>query len=180
MVKVLTAYTEEIDDVEASVSNILEQLAPEKNLLKNSAALVHCYYEFIESGVVEALNKQLGFPAIGTTTTALGASGPIGDLGLSLTVLTSNDIRFSAGVSDPVHSGEILRPLRDLYKKISAGFNEKPSMVFAFPPLLKEEGQGGDAFVAELDKAFGGGIPLFGSLPVINENDGRMPRVLYG
>ncbi|MDR2783396.1 MAG: hypothetical protein LBB48_06085 [Treponema sp.] len=72
MIKVLAAYTEEIDDVEAAVSSLLEQLRPDKNLLKNSAALVHCYYEFIESGVVEELRKRLGIPTVGTTTLALG------------------------------------------------------------------------------------------------------------
>jgi hypothetical protein len=180
MVTVLSAYTEEIDKVDAAVSNLLEQLAPERNLLKNSAALVHCYYEFIESGVLEALNERLGFPAVGTTTMALGVPGFIGDLGLSLTVLTSNDIRFSSGVSEPVQSGEISKPLRDLYTKVSAGFDQKPSLVFAFPPLLKEEGRGGDSFAAEWDKASGGGIPLFGTLPVTNENEERMSHVLYG
>jgi hypothetical protein len=180
MIKVLTAYTEEIDDVEAAVSSLLEQLKPEKNLLKNSAALVHCYYEFIESGVLEALDKKLRFPIIGTTTIALGLSGTIGDMGLSLTVLTGDDIRFSSGVGDPVGSGEIAQSVTDLYKKVTAGFDEKPSLVFAFPPLLKGEGQGGDFFAAELDKASGGGIPLFGTLPISNDAGERMSRVLYG
>jgi hypothetical protein len=180
MIKVLTAYTEEIDDVEAAVSSLLEQLNPDKNLLKNSAALVHCYYEFIESGVLEELDKKLDFPVIGTTTIALGLSGAIGDMGLSLTVLTSNDIRFSAGIGEPVSSGEISESVTALYKKVTAGFEEQPSLVFAFPPLLKGEGQGGDFFTAELDKASGGGIPLFGTLPITNEADERMSRVLYG
>ncbi|MDR2143588.1 MAG: FIST C-terminal domain-containing protein [Treponema sp.] len=180
MINVLTAYTEEIDDVDAAVSSLLEQISPDKNLLRNSAALVHCYYEFIESGVLEALDKRLGFPIVGTTTIALGLPGSIGDMGLSLTVLTSNDIRFSSGVGNPVGSGEIAESVTGLYKKVTAGFDEKPSLVFAFPPLLKGEGQGGDFFTAELDKASGGGIPLFGTLPISNEAGERMSRVLYG
>jgi hypothetical protein len=180
MIKVLTAYTEEIDDVEAAVSGLLEQINPDRNLLKNSAALVHCYYEFIESGVLEALDKKLGFPIIGTTTIALGLPGSIGDMGLSLTVLTSDDIRFSAGVGEPAGSGEIAKSVTDLYKKVTAGFEEKPSLVFAFPPLLRGEGQGGDVFTGALDKASGGGIPLFGTLPISNEAGERMSRVLYG
>ncbi|MDR2447440.1 MAG: hypothetical protein LBD58_09180 [Treponema sp.] len=87
MIKVLTAYTEEIDDVETAVSTLLTQLAPEKHFLKNSVVLVHCYYEFIESGVVEELDRRLGIPAIGTTTAALGIPGHIGDMGLSLSDL---------------------------------------------------------------------------------------------
>ncbi|MDR0387737.1 MAG: hypothetical protein LBH57_06835, partial [Treponema sp.] len=59
MIKVLTAYTGEIDDVEAAVSSLLKQLTPEENLLKNSAVPVHCYYEFTESGVVEKLADRL-------------------------------------------------------------------------------------------------------------------------
>jgi hypothetical protein len=180
MINVLTAYTEEIDDVDAAVSSLLEQIKPDENLLRNSAALVHCYHEFIESGVLEALDKRLGFPIVGTTTIALGLSGSIGDMGLSLTVLTSDDIRFSAGAGDPVGSGEIAESVTGLYKKVTAGFDEKPSLVFAFPPLLKGEGQGGDFFVAELDKASGGGIPLFGTLPISNEAGEWMSRVLYG
>jgi hypothetical protein len=180
MIKMLTAYTEEIDDVEAAVSGLIEQIKPEKNLLKNSAALVHCYHEFIEAGVLEALDKKLGFPVLGTTTIALALPGSIGDMGLSLTVLTSDDIRFSSGISDPVSSGEIEKSVTDLYKKVTAGFEEKPALVFAFPPLLKGEGQGGDVFVAELEKASGGGIPLFGTLSITNEAGERMSRVLYG
>jgi hypothetical protein len=179
MIKDLNAYTEEIDDVEAAVSSLLEQIEPEKNLLKNSAALVHCYHEFIESGVLEALDKKLNFPIAGTTTMALGLSGTIGDMGLSLTVLTSDDIRFSAGIGDPVSSSEIEKSVTDLYKKVTAGFEEKPSLVFVFPPLLKGEGQGGDFFAAELDKASGGGIPLFGTLPITNETGDQMSKVLY-
>ncbi|MDR2796869.1 MAG: FIST C-terminal domain-containing protein [Treponema sp.] len=179
MIKIVTAYTEEIDDVEAAVSSLLEQLAPDKNLLKNSAALVHGYFEFIESGVVEELHKRLGIPTIGTTTLALGVSETIEDMILSVTILTSDDIRFSSGVSDAVHSSEIAKPVTDLYKKVTAGFDAKPALLFAFPPLLKGEGQGGDVFVAELDKASGGAIPLFGTLPVTNESGERMSVVIY-
>jgi hypothetical protein len=179
MIKVLTAYTEEIDDVEAAVSSLLEQLAPEKNLLKNSIALIHCYYEFIESGVVEELDKRLGIPTFGTTTMALGVPGYVGDMALSVTALTSDDIRFSSGVSDPASPGTIAKTVSDLYKKATAGFDEKPSLLFAFPPMLKEEGGGGDIFVSELEKASGGGIPLFGTLPITNQSNEMMSRVLY-
>jgi hypothetical protein len=129
---------------------------------------------------VEELDKRLGFPSIGTTTMALGIPGYIGDIGLSLTVLTSNDVRFSSGVSEPVSSGEIAKPVTELYNQVTGGFDEKPALVFTFPPLLKGEGQGGDVFVFELDKASGGGIPLFGTLPITNEIGEKMSRVLYG
>jgi hypothetical protein len=94
-------------------------------------------------------------------------------------VLTSNDIRFSWGVSEPVISNEISKPVADLYKEVVAGFDSKPSLFFAFPPMLKGEGQGGDVFIAELDKVSGGNIPVFGSIPITNENGERMSRVLY-
>jgi hypothetical protein len=178
VIKILTAYTEEIDDVEAAVSSLLEQLEPDKNLLKNSTALIHCYYEFAESGVVEELDRRLGIPTVGTTTMALGVPGFIGDMALSVTVLTSNDIRFSLDVSDPVISSDISKPVTDVYKKVTEGFDSKPSLLFVFPPLLKDAGQGGDVFTAELDKAAGGEIPLFGTLPITNEIGEEMSCVL--
>jgi hypothetical protein len=179
MIKVLTAYTEEIDDVEAAVSSLLKQLAPEENLLKNSAALIHCYYEFTESGVVEELDRRLGIPAIGTTTTGLGVQGYIGDMGLSVTVLTSNDVRFSSGISGPVScSDEIVKPITALYKRVTEGFDEKPSLLFVFPPLTTK-GHGGDMYIAELDKMLDSSIPLFGTMPVSNGNLEEESRVLY-
>ncbi|MDR2783397.1 MAG: FIST C-terminal domain-containing protein [Treponema sp.] len=180
MITILSAYTEEIDDVKAAISSLLKQLRPDKNLLKYSVALVHCYFEFVESGVVEELHKRLGIPTVGTTTTALGVSGVIGDMMLSVTVFTSDDIRFSSGVSDAVHSGEIAKPVTDLYKEVTEGFDVKPALLFAFFPLLKGEGEGGDVFVAELDKASGGDVPLFGTLPVTNASGERMSVVICG
>ncbi|MDR2783395.1 MAG: FIST C-terminal domain-containing protein [Treponema sp.] len=98
---------------------------------------------------------------------------------LSVTVLTSDDIRFSSGVSDAVHSSEIAKPVTELYKEVTASFDVKPSLLFAFPPLLKGEGEGGDVFVAELDKASGEDVPLFGTMPITNESEDRMSLVIY-
>jgi hypothetical protein len=179
MIKVVIAYTDEIDDVEAAVSSLITQLSPEKNLLKNSAALIHCYHEFVESGVVEELDRRLGIPTLGTTTLGLGVSGHIGDMGLSVTVLTSNDVRFSSGISEPVTSYKIGKPVADLYERVTQGFDEKPSLLFVFPPLISGEGQGGDMFVAELDKLLDSHIPLFGALPISNGKNEEERQVLY-
>ena len=63
-----TASTFEIDDVQAAVAEILEQL--QSRLCQNSVGIISCYAEFIDSGVVEALCNQLPFDVVGITTIA--------------------------------------------------------------------------------------------------------------
>ena len=52
MIKMFSAFTEEIDDVDAAISEILSQLDLEHSLMQNSIGILHCYHEFIDSGVV--------------------------------------------------------------------------------------------------------------------------------
>jgi hypothetical protein len=180
MIKLLTAYTEEIDNVEAAVSSLLGQLALKDNLQKNSVALIHCYYEFVDSGLVEELDRRLGIPTMGTTVVALSVPGHTGEMGLSVIVLTSDDIRFSSGISESGNSDEISKSIADVYKKVTEGFDSKPALLFAFPPLMSAKGFGGDVFIAELNNLLDGGIPVFGALPSTNETtNGEINQVFY-
>jgi hypothetical protein len=95
-----TAYIEEIDDVEAAISEILAQLNLQNRLLKNSVGILHCYYEFLESGMVRGLCARLPFDVVGATTMSLSA---MGDMSLSVTVLTSGDIQFVTVISEELN-----------------------------------------------------------------------------
>ena len=65
MIKALTAYTSEVDDVEAAVSEILEQLKPGFGLLKNSIGILACYADFVSSGAVRKICAALPFDVVG-------------------------------------------------------------------------------------------------------------------
>jgi hypothetical protein len=175
MIKMLTAFTEEIDDVDLAVSELLEQMDPDHQLLSNSLGIIHCFSDFVESGVVKALSKKLPFDTLGCTTMSASTASGMSQMGLTVTVLTSGDVHFASGVSAPV-AGSVDAPLSELYGRITAGFDGKPAMLMPFIPFLLN--LGGDEFVEKLD-ALSGGVPAFGTIAISNEPDFSKTSVFY-
>jgi hypothetical protein len=166
MIKMLTAYTNEIDDIDIATEEILKQLDIENNLLKNSLGILTCYSEFIDSGVVEALCKKLPFEVIGGTTLANSVPAQIGQMMLALTVLTSDDAEFSASVSENIDQENIENLNKEIstaYTKAVAGLKSEPKLIFTVTQLFMK--LAGDSVVEAFDKA-SGGVPLFGTLAV--------------
>ncbi|MDR1374038.1 MAG: FIST C-terminal domain-containing protein [Treponema sp.] len=175
MIKVFTAFTEEIDDVDLAVSELLEQLDLDRRCLANSLGIIHCYSDFVDSGVVKALSEKIPFDTIGSATISVSSSSGISQMGFSVTVLTSGDVRFVCGVSAPV-TDSVDAPLTELYGRIGAGLSEKPAMLMPFIPFLLNAG--GDEFIEKLD-ALSGGIPAFGTLSISNEPDYSRTYTFY-
>jgi len=162
MIKSYIAYTGEIDDVESAVSGILAQLEPEKNCLKNTAAIVVCYHEFGTSGITAELYKRLNFPVIGTTTTMLATNLGSGQLNLAVMMITSDDVVFSAACSSSLMT-EINEPLSKMYQNALAGHDEPVRLLISAAPLLLHHA--GDDYINILNDV-SGGVPNFGTLAV--------------
>jgi hypothetical protein len=175
MISMLTAFTEEIDDIDAAVSEILEQLDVEKRLRANSVGIIHCCSDSLESGVVKALCDKLPFDTVGCTTMSASIPSRMSQLGLSLTVLTSDSVAFSVGVSGPV-ADDAAGPVTELYKRLVAPMPEKPALLMPFIPFLLKVG--GDEFIEKID-ALSGGIPAFGTLSISNEPDYSKTFTIY-
>jgi hypothetical protein len=175
MLNVLTAFTEEIDVVDLAVREILEQLDLEKKQRANSLGIVHCFSDFVDSGVVKALSAKLPFDTVGCTTMSASTSSGISQMGLTVTVLTSDDVRFAGGVSAPI-AGSVDGPLTELYNNVTAKLAEKPAMLMPFVPFLLNVG--GDEFVEGLD-ALSGGVPAFGTTAISNEPDFSRTYIFY-
>ncbi|MDR3200642.1 MAG: FIST C-terminal domain-containing protein [Spirochaetales bacterium] len=158
MIRMLNACTAEIDDSEAAVAEILEQLDIKKQLLPNSVGIIACYSEFIETGVVEALCKSLPFDVVGCTTLGNSACGKYGMDILSLSVLTSDDIRFVTLMSGPISEKNLDSPISSAYN--SACQEKKPDFILAYAPLMRT--LGGSVIFNALN-AVSGGIPMFGT-----------------
>jgi hypothetical protein len=160
MIHVLNAHTYEPDDVESAVADVLEQLDLENRLLKNSVGIMLCYSDFIETGTAKAICDALPFDVIGGTTSNAAVPGAMGDIMLSLSVLTSDDVAFAAGVSRPI-SGDAGDAVHELYARLIAGAVSKPSLLFTIAPVIYDVS--GDDIVEAIDNA-SGGTPLFGAL----------------
>jgi hypothetical protein len=158
MMKMFNACTSEVDDSEAAVAEILEQLALENRLLKNSVGIIACYSEFIETGVVEALCKRLPFDVVGCTTLGNSACGSYGLELLSISVLTSDDVVFSAVMSDPISGENIIPPLTAAYNAGRQG--KQPDFILVYAPLMTS--LGGSVIFNGINTVTGG-RPMFGS-----------------
>jgi hypothetical protein len=177
MIKVLTAYTYELDNPEKAVQDILDQINLQNSLLKNTVALLLCHVKFIEMGIMERVCKSLPFEVIGCTSMYFGIPDREGEIMLTVTVLTSDDIEFATGVCEPLTAENAEDCIRALYQKTAASFGGgPPNLIFTFPPTMLSVTV--DVMTAALDHA-SGGLPVFGSVALDIDVHNRNPKTIY-
>lgn len=167
MIKTLTACTGEIDDAQAAVEEITEQLQLAANQKKNAVGIIACHYDFVLSGVAKAVCEALPFDVVGTITTSQAVEEEAGTLLLTLMVLTSDDVRFATALT-PSLLEEPGKKIAETYKEAAAAEAEKPGLVFAFAPFMVQNS--GDEYVNVLTEV-SGGVPCFGTLAVDDTTD---------
>jgi hypothetical protein len=161
MIKMLTACTEEIDEIDDAVNEILERLDLKNNMAANSVGLIACDPEFVQSGVAAALAKKLPFDTVGITTRAGAANGVFSSMLLSVSVLTSDDVNFSVVRSRGINSGNIDEVISSAYNEGLKKLTGKPELVLAYPPLIPAIGS--HPLVSAIFRA-AGNTPVFGTL----------------
>jgi hypothetical protein len=160
MIKMYTARTSEIDEVDEAVKEIKSQI-DFSALKKNSGGIIFCHIDFIESGVVAALSDELSFNIIGMTS-LVGADGHgYGLYDLTLTVLTSDDVTFEVGMTNSINPDNYTAEVQNLYNSVRGKVDSDPAMIFTFMPYMRDVS--GYEIVAAMDKACGG-IPMWGSI----------------
>lgn len=159
MLKMLTAATGEIDDREKTVQDILAQLDLEHNLLPHSVGIIHCHSDFIASDVIPMLAANLPFPSVGGTSIGLAIPGQLGRLILTVTVLTSDDLDFAVGTTEPIGNtlnGEV----RQLSTRLQTELPSPVALLIAFLPFISS--LSGNAVLEELIAGCPD-TPIFGS-----------------
>ena len=162
MIQLYTALTSEVDDADAAIRDIIEQLKPSERLLKNSFGLVHFYYEYVDTGVYQALADALPFPLVGCATTAVGAGGRYGDLSLSVAMFTSDDVEFTICTHQTVSLTDRNQLIEDVSGLLSGLCKDRqPKLVLSVLPLLTHFS--GDDLVTA-GGALPVPVPLFGTI----------------
>ncbi|GHS98177.1 hypothetical protein AGMMS50276_19490 [Synergistales bacterium] len=179
MIKAFTAHTAEIDDVDSALAEIKEQLNLDSDgrLLKNSIGILSCYSDFLDSGVVRALSDALPFEIIGSTTLCSATVDGAETMALTLTVMTSDDVNFIVGLSEPITLNNGEAALRAAYEAAVLGRDteEKLSLILSFSPLLLDVS--GELYVNTANKV-APGVPLFGMLAVDHSSDYHGSQVI--
>ena len=157
--KLLNAWTMELDEPAVAVSEILEQLDLANNALKYSVGLATCGYDFVETGMFKPICDALPFDVIGCTTLTNANNERSGTMLFCLTVLTADDCQFAATVTNSLvgdSDGEIDKAVQ---KAISA-IGQKANMAIALMPMY---GIGGEIMLNALDTSLDG-TPVFGTV----------------
>ena len=150
MITMYTARTSEIDEIDEALNEIKSQI-DFGALKKNSGGLIFCHIDFVESGVVAALCEALPFNVIGMTSMANADEHGYSLFDLSLTVLTSDEVTFEAGMTDSISPDNYEAEIARLYADTRARTSSDPAMIFTFMPYLRDVA--GYEVVAAMDAA---------------------------
>jgi hypothetical protein len=131
MVKLYTAFTEELDDPQAAAAEILERLNPQENMRENTVGLIFFHYDFAQDGILEAFAEALPFPLIGCVSNYTGASGEFSDFAVSVTMFTGDDVQFKVKTVDGLDTKG-----RDCLKSEFNGWHDTLSENSESPPRL--------------------------------------------
>ncbi|GHT46056.1 hypothetical protein FACS189454_06580 [Planctomycetales bacterium] len=177
MIETYTAITLEADDPEIAVGEILEQLNFGKNARKNSAAIIHCATDFIDTGVYQAVCKALPCRTIGVTTLGFAVHDSVSEIALTVMLLTGDDFEFAIGLTDPITEADE-NIIKRIYDETAAKMTDTPKLALSYFPLKTlSVGAGGDFIIQSMNK-IAAGVPVFGTMPIDNTHDFRDARIL--
>ena len=168
MVKFYTSFTEEVDDPETAVQEILEQLNLKENMLKNTIGIVHFYHEFANENAWEAIAQALPFPLAGCVSSYLGSCGKNSEIALSVTMLTSDDVYFSVKTIEGI-AAKSREELSVEITQLCAEFCEKEPPKLILPFLTSLPNFSGDDLM-ETVNALPKKIPFFGTMAINMDN----------
>jgi hypothetical protein len=172
VLKVITVSTDELEFPDGALRDILEGVREGGGLLAHSAAVIQCPAEYLIAGFAPFLAGNLGFPFLGCTTSITAVDGAAVPSQLTMMILTSDSVRFRAGMTDPLRppageawdEGEIRRRLDGsflrLQRELTEGFAAPPSLAVPFLPWIPGHS---DQTVGEVLFARHQGLPFFGS-----------------
>ena len=157
--RMLNAWTFELDEPTTAVSEILEQLDLANNALTNSVGLITCSYDFIEVGMIKAICDALPFEVIGCTTLTNANNVVSGTMLFCLTVLTADDCQFITAVTESL-SEDPEKAIKRASRKALNRLTQPPKLAIALFPLFRLDN---DTILSTLDEALDE-TPIFGSI----------------
>jgi hypothetical protein len=177
MIDMLLAQTLEVDEKEVALRDILLQLDLRRHQKKHSVGILHCNHSYIESGVVKAVCERLPFPVVGMNTLLHSSSlGLIDNVLLTLCVLTSDEVKFATGLSEPL-SGDLRSAAADAYVETENLLSSRPAMGLVFGPSMTNCAVG--ELLVEILNEVSDEVPFFGALAADYSTFIRHPRTIF-
>jgi len=162
MINTLTIYTTELDDENKAIQDITSQLKFEHGIPQNVIGIITCHYEFILSGVYQAICKVLPFDTVGTISSAQSFHSQTDLLLLTILIISSDDVEFDIIKTESLIDSSPDIMVKNAYQT-SKRESSKPALILTFSPFIPQNC--GDVYVNALDEV-SGGVPLFGTLAI--------------
>lgn len=113
-----------------------------------------------------ALREAAGFDVIGCTCIAnMDEQDGFHDMAATLTILTSDSIRFAMAASDAITPDNVASQIEATYRRAAEQLGDTPTLLFALPPYILEIML--DAYSNGFN-AVAPGVPVVGGLPSYN------------
>jgi hypothetical protein len=158
----ITAYTEEIDDLDAAAESLIAQ-TKSFAFAQNSLAILFAEEDADLSALYELLKQEWDFPVIGCSAMAM-FTGKIGYCrgGISALLLTADDCRFTAGITGELDHGNYRDEIERAFGELEARHGEEAKLCLCYyGSSVHEQVLTGSNLLAALDAA-SGGLPVYG------------------
>lgn len=159
--KSISLFTEEMDDLETGVAELAAQYG-DFQLLKNAVGVVLAHPDTDFDELIPLLKEQWDFPILGSTAMSMIVSKRgFATQGISLLIMTADDVVFSAGITDDLDSMDISKGVAEAYDKARAEIEGRPDLILTFASAPSHSI--GDDYVKALTNA-SDGVPVFGAM----------------
>jgi len=156
------AITQEIDNLELASKELASQIREKLRPCSKSIGIAYCDADVDVAKFGKLMNAELNIDIVGTTTTAtVERHSGYSDTGITLCVLTSDDVSLAVGSVDDLSNDNFSESIRNAYKEVRGIIQEKPDFILAFAPYIADLTS--ENYVEVLDEA-SGGAPVFGGV----------------
>ncbi|MDL2264420.1 hypothetical protein LJC31_07200, partial [Synergistaceae bacterium OttesenSCG-928-I11] len=160
------SVTQQIDDVETAARELLEGAKSGFPLANNSVGILFCYSDMEAEDLLRELSNRADFDIVGCTAIAnMDERTGFHDMAATLTLLTSDDVRFVTASSEPITPANVSEQIERTYRAAADRLGETPALLVALPPYRLEIML--DAYANGFN-AVAPGVPVVGGLPSYN------------
>jgi hypothetical protein len=158
----ITLYTEEIDDLNEGVEELISQ-TDGFEFKKNSMALIFVEEDTEYEELYDLLSKKWDFPIVGCTAMAMftGSEGYC-PMGISVMILSADDCEFAVGMTDELDRDNYKEEITRVYRQAESSLSSEVKLILSYGGMVTEERHvAGDEIVSMMNE-LGGGVPVYG------------------
>lgn len=135
--KSATVATWEIDNIEKAVEELKSALSSKLELQKSSLGMVYCDADVDVAQLGEKLSSALAIEIVGLTTTAtIERWDGYNDMGIVLTVITDDNLKFAIGDTGDLQDDQYEEQITTAYKAAESILGERPKLILQFAPYI--------------------------------------------